>query len=58
MGAGFALFTASGSGRDAVEAARAAGHAALLAGRVEEGPRQVVLEPIEVTYRGDELDVR
>jgi len=58
MGAGFAVFTAAGAGDAAVAAARAAGHEALVAGRVEEGPRQVILEPLEVTYVSEDLDVR
>ena len=58
MGAGFAVFTAPGAGRGAVAAARAAGHQAVVAGIVEEGPRQVVLEPVEVSYLSEDLDVR
>ena len=58
MGAGFALFTAPGAGGEAVAAARAAGHEALLAGHVETGPRQVILEPIGVTYSSEDLQVR
>jgi len=58
MGAGFALFTASGAGPAAVAAAGAAGHQALGAGRVESGPRKVVLEPLGVTYLTGDLDVR
>ncbi len=58
MGAGFALFTGAGAGDAAVAAARAAGHEALVAGRVEKGPRQVILEPLGVTYAGDDLEVR
>lgn len=58
MGAGFALFVADGAGRAAVAAAQAAGHRALVAGRVEEGERRVVLEPIGETYEDDELELR
>jgi len=58
MGAGFAVFTAPGAAGAVEAAAREAGHEALLAGRVEKGPRQVVLEPVGVTYRGDDLDLR
>lgn len=58
MGVGFSLFVAEGSGLDAVAAAEAAGHDALVAGVVEEGRRRVVLEPIGVTYEGAELAVR
>jgi phosphoribosylformylglycinamidine cyclo-ligase len=58
MGAGFALYTAPGSGDDAVASAREAGHVALVAGRVEAGPREVVLEPLGVTYCAGDLVVR
>ena len=40
-----------------VEIARGLGHEALIAGRVEEGPRQVIVEPIGVTYADAELDL-
>ena len=33
------------------------GLSALLAGRVEEGPRQVILEPVEVSFAGEELEL-
>jgi phosphoribosylformylglycinamidine cyclo-ligase len=58
MGAGFSLFVAAGAGEAAVEAAAGAGYEALLAGVVEDGPRQVVLEPIGVTYESSELELR
>ncbi|MGH9298020.1 MAG: AIR synthase related protein [Acidimicrobiales bacterium] len=58
MGAGFALFVAAGSGDEAARIARACGHEALVAGGVEDGPRSVVIEPLEVRYGGDELDLR
>jgi phosphoribosylformylglycinamidine cyclo-ligase len=57
MGSGFAVYTASGSGERVVEIARALGHEALIAGRVEDGPRQVVVEPIGVVYADAELDL-
>src|SRR5271166_2337227 len=46
MGAGFALYCRAGHGERIVEIAQRLGLGALLAGRVEEGPRQVVLEPV------------
>jgi phosphoribosylformylglycinamidine cyclo-ligase len=58
MGAGFVVFVAGGSGAVAVEAAVAAGYAALVAGVVEAGPRRVVLEPIDVVYDSAELELR
>ena len=55
MGAGFAVYCRAGDGARVVRAARELGLDALLAGAVEEGPRQVVLEPLDVTYAGDQL---
>ena len=47
----------AGAGEAIVELAARPGPAALLAGRVEEGPRQVVLEPLGVRFAGDELEL-
>jgi len=57
MGSGYALYCAPGAGEAIVEVAAGLGLSALLAGRVEEGPRQVVLEPLGVHYAGDELEL-
>lgn len=58
MGSGFALYLAAGSGTQAAALAGAAGFEALVAGRVEEGDRQVVLEPIGVRYSSEHLELR
>ena len=55
MGAGFAVYCRPGGGARVVELAHELGLNALLAGAVEEGPRQVVLEPVGVTFAGDQL---
>lgn len=57
MGSGYAVYTAAGSGAEVVRIAEQLGYAALLAGRVEAGPRRVVVEPVGVTYASDELDL-
>lgn len=57
MGSGFAVYTGAGTGRQVVEIAESLGHDALIAGRVEEGPRQVIVEPIGVVYADAELDL-
>jgi phosphoribosylformylglycinamidine cyclo-ligase len=54
MGAGYALYCAAGSGAEVVQRAAARGLAAWLAGAVEEGPREVLLEPVGVRYAGTE----
>ena len=58
MGAGFAVYCGAGNGEQVVEVARGVGLDALVAGRVEEGTRRVILEPIDVTYETDELEIR
>jgi phosphoribosylformylglycinamidine cyclo-ligase len=57
MGAGFALYCRAGHGERIVEIAERLGLGALLAGRVEEGPRQVVLEPVGVCFASDRLEL-
>jgi phosphoribosylformylglycinamidine cyclo-ligase len=57
MGAGFAVYTAAGAGARVVGIAEQLGLVALVAGRVEEGPREVVLEPVGVRYAGTELEL-
>ncbi len=55
MGAGFAVYCRPGSGARVVATAQELGLGALLAGAVEEGPRQVILEPVGVTFAGEQL---
>jgi phosphoribosylaminoimidazole (AIR) synthetase len=57
MGAGFAVYCGPGGGQRTVAAAARLGFDALLAGTVHEGPRQVVLEPLDVVYRSDQLEL-
>jgi phosphoribosylformylglycinamidine cyclo-ligase len=55
MGAGFAVYCRPGGGARVVATAQELGLGALLAGAVEEGPRQVILEPVGVTFAGEQL---
>jgi phosphoribosylformylglycinamidine cyclo-ligase len=57
MGAGYALYCAAGEGAGAVAIAQRLGLAAFVAGQVEEGPRQVVLEPIGVRFASEQLEL-
>jgi phosphoribosylformylglycinamidine cyclo-ligase len=57
MGSGYALYCAAGEGGAIVRTAEGLGLRALLAGRVEEGPRQVILEPVGVRFAGEELQL-
>jgi phosphoribosylformylglycinamidine cyclo-ligase len=57
MGAGYAVYCKPRAGEAVVASARALGLDAVLAGGVEEGPRQVILEPVGVRYGGEELEL-
>jgi phosphoribosylformylglycinamidine cyclo-ligase len=57
MGSGYALYCGAGGGEEVVGTASSLGLAALVAGRVEEGPRQVILEPVDVRYAGEEMEL-
>ncbi|MGZ9074577.1 MAG: AIR synthase-related protein [Burkholderiaceae bacterium] len=58
MGAGFALFVASADAQRTVQIAQSAGFPALVAGRVDQGSKQIVIEPLQLTFSGDDLHVR
>jgi phosphoribosylformylglycinamidine cyclo-ligase len=58
MGAGFALFVASADAERTVQVARQVGVGASIAGRVARGPKRIVIEPLALTFSGDELHVR
>lgn len=55
MGAGWAVYSRAGSAEVVVQIAQEAGLDAIVAGVVEEGPRRVVIEPLDVTLEGDEM---
>ena len=58
MGAGFALFVNAQDAQRTVEVAQALGIHAIVAGQVEAGPKQVVIEPIDVTFGTEDLQLR
>jgi phosphoribosylformylglycinamidine cyclo-ligase len=58
MGVGFAVFCRPGDAARVIEVAAGLGFAATLGGRVEQGPRRVILEPLGVTFGGEELELR
>ena len=58
MGVGFAIFCRAGDGAGVVAAATDMGFPAAVSGVVEEGPRRVLLEPVEVSFTGEELELR
>lgn len=57
MGSGYALYCAPGDGHSIVRIAERLGLSAVVAGRVEEGARQVILEPVGVRFDGGELEL-
>lgn len=58
MGAGFAFFASKASAERIVEIASEQGLAAIIAGVVETGPKQVIIEPKGITFKSDSLEVR
>ncbi len=58
MGAGFAIFVKAEDAERTVEIARAQGIAAWNAGVVEAGPKQVLIEPLDIAFTNDDLQLR
>ncbi len=58
MGAGFALFVAAADADRTVQVAQAQGIGARIAGKVEAGPKQVLIEPLGIRFGDDDLQLR
>ena len=58
MGAGFALFVNADEAERTVAVARAQGIEAIVAGRVEAGPKQLVIEPLSISFGDQDLQLR
>jgi phosphoribosylformylglycinamidine cyclo-ligase len=58
MGAGYAVYVPAEQAARVVEVAAQSGLQAWVAGRVEAGPKQVVIEPLNITFAADSLEVR
>lgn len=58
MGAGYAIYVPADQAEHVVKVAEECGLKAWNAGRVEAGPKRVVIEPKEITFEGDSLEVR
>ncbi len=58
MGAGFALFVAAADAERTVQVAQAQGVGARVAGTVEAGAKQLLIEPLGLRYGGDALQLR
>jgi phosphoribosylformylglycinamidine cyclo-ligase len=57
MGSGMAIYCREGDGDEVMRLAAACGMSALVAGGVEPGPREVVLEPVSLRYGAEQLDL-
>jgi len=58
MGAGFALFMAAKDAQATVQIAQALGIGARVAGQVEAGAKQVLIEPLNIRFSDDDLQLR
>jgi phosphoribosylformylglycinamidine cyclo-ligase len=58
MGAGFALFVDAADAPRTVAVAQSKGIAAIVAGRVEAGPKRLIVEPLGIEYGDDALQLR
>ena len=58
MGAGFALYVHGDDAERTVAVARDCGVPAWVAGRVEAGPKRLLIEPLGVTFSGEDLQLR
>jgi phosphoribosylformylglycinamidine cyclo-ligase len=58
MGAGFALFIAAHEAQRTLEVARAQGVGATLAGFVEAGEKELLIEPLGLRFAADDLQLR
>jgi phosphoribosylformylglycinamidine cyclo-ligase len=58
MGAGFALFVAAQDAQRTADIARALGIPAWIAGHIEDGDKQLLIEPVDVRFGDDALQLR
>jgi len=58
MGAGYAIYVSENDAEKVVQIANDSGFEAVIAGRVEDGEKRVIIEPLNITFQGDSLEVR
>ncbi len=58
MGAGFAVFVKPEDAQRTVDVARAQGVAAIIAGSIEAGPKQLLIEPLGIRFGDEDLQLR
>ena len=56
--AGFALFVKAEQAQRTVDVAHAQGIGALVAGRIEAGPKRLLIEPLGIEFGDDALQLR
>jgi len=55
MGIGYAVFCRPADAATVIESAHGIGYRAMVGGHVEEGPRRVIVDLLDVTYEEAEL---
>ncbi|MBV8125614.1 MAG: phosphoribosylformylglycinamidine cyclo-ligase [Burkholderiaceae bacterium] len=58
MGAGFAIFVKADQAQRTVDVAKACGIDAWVAGQLEDGPKQLLIEPLDIRFSDDDLQLR
>jgi phosphoribosylformylglycinamidine cyclo-ligase len=58
MGAGYAVYVPADQAAKVQEVAAQSGFKSWNAGKVQEGPKQVVIEPLNITFAAETLEVR
>jgi phosphoribosylformylglycinamidine cyclo-ligase len=58
MGAGFALFVKAEDAERTVAVAKAQGVEAIIAGQIEAGPKRLLIEPLNIEFGDDALQLR
>ena len=58
MGAGFAIFVRAEDAQRTVDVARSQGVHAIVAGQVEAGPKELLIEPLNIRFGNDDLQLR
>lgn len=58
MGAGYAVYVPANQAYEVTKTAQRYGFETWIGGSVETGPKQVVIQPLDITFAGDSLEVR
>ncbi len=58
MGAGFAIFVPADRAQATVDVAKACGIDAIIAGQIEAGPKQLLIDPLNIRFSDEDLQLR